>query len=182
MHCMMATSPEALRRALRLCSPAADIHHKQPREHPLGGAPRHQERLANLLADTLVSPTRYMRAYLRQRGWRLPPDARVIPNVMPRRGSPAARAPSPDTGPARSALCVAHAGCCAACAQTVGCPRRVPAPMQDAPRQNARMHTFTAEACNDESWVDPGSPHGSGPAPVSHTACNQALQMSCSRV
>ena len=45
----------------------------------------HQERMANLLADTLVSPTRYMRAYLQQRGWRLPSDTRVIPNVMPRR-------------------------------------------------------------------------------------------------
>ena len=37
----------------------------------------------NLMADTMVSPTSYMRAYFRQRGWRLPADTRVIPNVMP---------------------------------------------------------------------------------------------------
>ena len=59
--------------------------------------------MANLLADTLVSPTRYMRAHLQQRGWRLPSDTRVIPNVMPRR-DPAPRVPSPDMGPVRSAL------------------------------------------------------------------------------
>lgn len=57
--------------------------------------------MANLLADTLVSPSRYMRAYLQQRGWRLPPDTRVIPNVMPRRANAPARVPSPDMGPVR---------------------------------------------------------------------------------
>ncbi|CAL8462363.1 g1896 [Coccomyxa elongata] len=43
----------------------------------------HQERMVNMLADTLASPTQHMRAYLRARGWRLPTDTRVIPNVMP---------------------------------------------------------------------------------------------------
>lgn len=42
-----------------------------------------QERMVNLMADTMVSPTSYMRAYFRQRGWQLPADTRVIPNVMP---------------------------------------------------------------------------------------------------
>ena len=37
----------------------------------------------NLLADTMVSPTRYMQAYFRQRGWQMPEDNQVIPNVMP---------------------------------------------------------------------------------------------------
>ena len=37
----------------------------------------------NLLADTMVSPTRYMQAYFRQRGWQMPEDKSVIPNVMP---------------------------------------------------------------------------------------------------
>lgn len=37
----------------------------------------------NLLADTMVSPTSYMRAYFKQRGWQLPKDSVVIPNVMP---------------------------------------------------------------------------------------------------
>lgn len=59
--------------------------------------------MANLLADTLVSPSRYMRAYLQQRGWRLPPDARVIPNVMPRRDLLARVPSSPDMGSLRSA-------------------------------------------------------------------------------
>lgn len=36
-----------------------------------------------MLADTLASPTQHMRAYLQARGWRLPADTRVIPNVMP---------------------------------------------------------------------------------------------------
>ena len=42
-----------------------------------------QERMVNLMADTMVSPTSYMRAYFQRRGWRLPTDTRVIPNVMP---------------------------------------------------------------------------------------------------
>lgn len=65
----------------------------------------------NMLADTLVSPTAYMRAYLQQRGWQLPADMRVIPNVMPALGQPregaavssAAGLPArlPDLSPAR---------------------------------------------------------------------------------
>eukprot|EP00884_Botryococcus_braunii_P014758 jgi/Botrbrau1/23283/Bobra.0102s0026.1 len=35
------------------------------------------------LADALISPTRYMRAFLKQRGWRLPREQLVIPNVIP---------------------------------------------------------------------------------------------------
>ena len=42
-----------------------------------------QERMVNLMADTMISPTSYMRAYFWRRGWRLPADTRVIPNVMP---------------------------------------------------------------------------------------------------
>ena len=37
----------------------------------------------NLMADTMASPTAYMQAYFRQRGWRLPEDTLTIPNVMP---------------------------------------------------------------------------------------------------
>ena len=37
----------------------------------------------NLMADTMTSPTGYMRAYFKQRGWRLPEDTLTIPNVMP---------------------------------------------------------------------------------------------------
>ena len=47
------------------------------------GAVVMQERMVNLMADTMVSPTSYMRAYFRRRGWQLPADTRVIPNVMP---------------------------------------------------------------------------------------------------
>ena len=42
-----------------------------------------QERMVNLMADTMASPTAYMQAYFRQRGWRLPEDTLTIPNVMP---------------------------------------------------------------------------------------------------
>ena len=35
------------------------------------------------LADALVSPTRYMTDFLKQRGWRLPATRLVIPNVVP---------------------------------------------------------------------------------------------------
>lgn len=37
----------------------------------------------NLMADTMTSPTAYMQAYFRQRGWRLPEETLTIPNVMP---------------------------------------------------------------------------------------------------
>ena len=37
-----------------------------------------QERMTLQLASTLISPTHYMTAYLRQRGWKLPKD-RCIP-------------------------------------------------------------------------------------------------------
>ncbi|CAL5227669.1 g10676 [Coccomyxa viridis] len=43
----------------------------------------HQERMVNLMADTMASPTAYMQAYFRQRGWQLPEDTLTIPNVMP---------------------------------------------------------------------------------------------------
>ena len=33
-----------------------------------------QERMTLQLATTLISPTHYMTAYLRQRGWKLPTD------------------------------------------------------------------------------------------------------------
>lgn len=42
-----------------------------------------QERMVMLLADSLVSPTEYMQSYLLQRGWQLPADSRIIPNIMP---------------------------------------------------------------------------------------------------
>ena len=48
-----------------------------------------QERMVNLMADTMVTPTSYMRAYFRRRGWRLPADMHVIPNVMPSFKEPA---------------------------------------------------------------------------------------------
>ena len=37
----------------------------------------------NLMADTMASPTAYMQAYFRQRGWELPDETHTIPNVMP---------------------------------------------------------------------------------------------------
>ena len=36
-----------------------------------------QERMTLQLATTLISPTHYMTAYLRQRGWKLPTDRQV---------------------------------------------------------------------------------------------------------
>ena len=54
------------------------------------GAVLMQERMVNLMADTMVSPTSYMHAYFRRRGWQLPVDTRVIPNVMPSSKEPAA--------------------------------------------------------------------------------------------
>ena len=39
--------------------------------------------MVNLMADTMTSPTAYMQAYLRQRGWQLPEETLTIPNVMP---------------------------------------------------------------------------------------------------
>lgn len=41
------------------------------------------ERMANSLPDFYVSPTRYMLAYLQQRGWQLPSNSEIIPNVVP---------------------------------------------------------------------------------------------------
>ena len=58
-----------------------------------------QERMVNMLADTLASPTEHMRAYLQARGWRLPTDTRVIPNVMPAiEAEPKQEAPELNTG------------------------------------------------------------------------------------
>ena len=42
-----------------------------------------QERMTLQLADALISPTHYMTAFLRQRGWRLPATSLVVPNVLP---------------------------------------------------------------------------------------------------
>ena len=42
-----------------------------------------QERMALQLADALISPTHYMAAFLRQRGWRLPATSLAVPNVLP---------------------------------------------------------------------------------------------------
>ena len=42
-----------------------------------------QERMTLQLADALISPTHYMSAFLRQRGWRLPATSLVVPNVLP---------------------------------------------------------------------------------------------------
>ena len=41
------------------------------------------ERSTNALNDVEISPTKYMLAYLRQRGWALPNDTVVIPNIVP---------------------------------------------------------------------------------------------------
>ncbi len=41
------------------------------------------ERQTLHLADDVKSPSAYMLAHLRQRGWRLPPAASVIPNIVP---------------------------------------------------------------------------------------------------
>ena len=47
-------------------------------------APDHrQERMANMLNDCEISPTNYMIAFLRQRGWYLPDTTMRIPNVIP---------------------------------------------------------------------------------------------------
>ena len=42
-----------------------------------------QERMANMLNDCEISPTNYMIAFLRQRGWYLPETTMRIPNVIP---------------------------------------------------------------------------------------------------
>ena len=39
--------------------------------------------MANQLNDHQISPTNYMTAFLRQRGWRLPNSTITIPNVIP---------------------------------------------------------------------------------------------------
>lgn len=41
------------------------------------------ERMAHLLNDVEISPTNYMLAYLRQRGWTLPNETLTLPNVLP---------------------------------------------------------------------------------------------------
>lgn len=41
------------------------------------------ERGVHALNDIEISPTKYMLAYLRQRGWTLPESTRVIPNIVP---------------------------------------------------------------------------------------------------
>lgn len=41
------------------------------------------ERATNALNDMEISPTKYMLAYLRQRGWTLPNSTLVIPNIVP---------------------------------------------------------------------------------------------------
>ena len=41
------------------------------------------ERMANQLNDAEISPTNYMTAFLRQRGWKLPDESITIPNVIP---------------------------------------------------------------------------------------------------
>ena len=42
-----------------------------------------QERMANMLNDFEISPTNYMLAFLRQRGWLLPNVTTTIPNIIP---------------------------------------------------------------------------------------------------
>lgn len=42
-----------------------------------------QERMANMLNDCEISPTNYMIAFLRQRGWKMPGTTMRIPNVIP---------------------------------------------------------------------------------------------------
>ncbi len=42
-----------------------------------------QERMANMLNDCEISPTNYMIAFLRQRGWQMPETTMRIPNVIP---------------------------------------------------------------------------------------------------
>ena len=39
--------------------------------------------MANMLNDCEISPTNYMIAFLRQRGWLLPESTMRIPNVIP---------------------------------------------------------------------------------------------------
>ena len=39
--------------------------------------------MANQLNDYLISPTNYMTAFLRQRGWVLPESTVTIPNIIP---------------------------------------------------------------------------------------------------
>ena len=72
---------------------------------PLPVLARQAERLGLQLADALISPTRYMTAFLRQRGWRLPKTALVIPNVAPPRLDPQQALPqAPGGGPQASGL------------------------------------------------------------------------------
>ena len=88
------------------------------------------------LADVLASPSRYMLAYFQQRGWALPLDSRVIPNVLPpaepQQPAPAA-AGSPGQGNARW---IAH----------------LPALHQHAavlPRREPSVHIFMHAGCSE---------------------------------
>lgn len=53
------------------------------------------ERMVNQLNDVEISPTDYMLAYLRQRGWTLPNDSITIPNVLPESDNSSAAAIKP---------------------------------------------------------------------------------------
>ncbi len=62
----------------------------------LKSPPGVQERMANMLNDCQISPTNYMIAFLRQRGWQMPEITMRIPNVIPEVDPIAARVrPSP---------------------------------------------------------------------------------------
>ena len=49
--------------------------------------------MANMLNDCEISPTNYMIAFLRQRGWILPDATMRIPNVIPEVDPLAAKVP-----------------------------------------------------------------------------------------
>jgi glycosyltransferase involved in cell wall biosynthesis len=53
------------------------------------------ERQSVALADVLVSSSRYMLEYLAARGWDLPPDRRVLPNLLPASALAPPRGPGP---------------------------------------------------------------------------------------
>ena len=48
--------------------------------------------MVSQLNDIEISPSSYMLAFLRQRGWLLPQEALTIPNVLPSDGTHAAAA------------------------------------------------------------------------------------------
>ena len=64
-----------------------------------------QERMANMLNDCEISPTNYMIAFLRQRGWAMPEVTMRIPNVIP----------EVDTLAARVGLLTVYSHCKAVC-------------------------------------------------------------------